>query len=1011
MIMKKILFLLQVMLVNMAFAQLRNGLGNIIIPSPTVAELAKYTSIPVGYYNGITNISIPLGEVVCGDLKVPVYLSYHSGGIRVDQIASEMGLGWSLNAGGVIGQTIVGANDISGIRKIITVENIEDNVFPSMDQAYDYFDSTGTSNTVDNNPDLFHYNFLNYSGQFLVDENKAFHDLRGKKDVLFEIGDNGALHAYDLYGTKFDFDIHERTHYLTCSYTSDVNGTPVQASMPLSKNNNITAYKLSRITSIDGKHTIDFSYTDGNFSYDDNFSGYLIYDLKKQAWSSTANLTRSTIQNSVKNLTRITASNGVYFTFQYSDQARKDLPGAYALKIIRQYGSQGQLIKSWTLQYDYFESKAKHPTQHSLNYRLKLMSVTESGLSEEPGKIYKLSYYGDDPAEPQMPPRDSFCCDSWGYCNADITSYYNPIAWLFPRMDQGYSLTDQQKLTLYSPIRKTELYTKPAGIFSSGGNKYINPQYVKTYSLKAITYPTGGRSEFVYESNDYSYLGSSNIGRKLIAGGQRIKEIRHYDNKYTSPSLTQKYTYELFNGQSSGALLAEPNHLTSQFLPEPIGGGTGGTVLVNNLKLCSGSFTPLNSFGGDFIGYSRVKETTDAGAVIYDYYSPKEFPMEYKIHFLQYIGESNGVFPNHELVPYCKFANNPNPEIYSPSLAIETLIDPFENGFQSKVYGRGLIKQEQVLDTNGKILKRKEYNYDFVDLRRVSGMTYGPPPQYAQTGSRIPCLTFSCYNFPTGRADLKSTISTDYFEDKAISVKEEFKYNSYNLVNRIASKMSNRDSITTIIRYPQDFDVAPYSDMCLRKMINYPIEVVKKKNGKVVNAELTTYTSGTNTYVPWQKYSLKFINPPTEDWFYNGVSNNYGEADRTVTKYDNCNNPVEITDRNGVKQVYLWGYGKERLVVVLSNASYDQIIELIPDLDAILTNSEFDPTALDALRSELRNAEITTYTYIGDGLIETIRDSRGVLTKYAYDNQSRLLSITDDKGNLLTKYSYQYRNQ
>lgn len=287
------------------------------------------------------------------------------------------------------------------------------------------------------------------------------------------------------------------------------------------------------------------------------------------------------------------------------------------------------------------------------------------------------------------------------------------------------------------------------------------------------------------------------------------------------------------------------------------------------------------------------------------------------------------------------------------------------------------------------------------------------PAEYSNINgvSSIPCITFNCYNLPTGRADLKSTITTDYFGDKAISIEEKFRYNSYNLIDRVTYKMSNTDSITTIIRYPQDFNVSPYSNMHLKKMINYPIEIVKKRNSKVINAELTTYISGTNTYVPWQKYSLKFINPPTADQFYTGTTNDYGIADLSVIKYDDKNNPIEVIDKNGLRKVYLWGYDKERLVAVISNVSYDQIIQLLPNLDTILTNKTFDPSAIDALRSKLQNAEITTYTYIRDGLMETSRDPRGMSTKYVYDNQGRLSTVKDDKGNPLFKYDYQYRNR
>lgn len=134
-------------------------------------------------------------------------------------------------------------------------------------------------------------------------------------------------------------------------------------------------------------------------------------------------------------------------------------------------------------------------------------------------------------------------------------------------------------------------------------------------------------------------------------------------------------------------------------------------------------------------------------------------------------------------------------------------------------------------------------------------------------------------------------------------------------------------------------------------------------------------------------------------------------ADLSVIKYDDKNNPIEVIDKNGLRKVYLWGYDKERLVAVISNVSYDQIIQLLPNLDTILTNKTFDPSAIDALRSKLQNAEITTYTYIRDGLMETSRDPRGMSTKYVYDNQGRLSTVKDDKGNPLFKYDYQYRNR
>lgn len=84
----------------------------IIPPSPTAASIAKYGDIPVSYYTGIPNISIPLYTVKNRDVSVPLTLNYHSGGIRVDEEASWVGLGWSLMAGGVITRTVRGGDDL-----------------------------------------------------------------------------------------------------------------------------------------------------------------------------------------------------------------------------------------------------------------------------------------------------------------------------------------------------------------------------------------------------------------------------------------------------------------------------------------------------------------------------------------------------------------------------------------------------------------------------------------------------------------------------------------------------------------------------------------------------------------------------------------------------------------------------------------------------------------------------------------------------------------------------------
>ena len=78
-----------------------------LIPqAPEAQAMTRAIDIPVGHYTGIPEISIPVYEINIGGFKMPVSISYHGGGISSDQEASAIGLGWTLNAGGMVTRTI-----------------------------------------------------------------------------------------------------------------------------------------------------------------------------------------------------------------------------------------------------------------------------------------------------------------------------------------------------------------------------------------------------------------------------------------------------------------------------------------------------------------------------------------------------------------------------------------------------------------------------------------------------------------------------------------------------------------------------------------------------------------------------------------------------------------------------------------------------------------------------------------------------------------------------------------
>mgnify|MGYP007006579934 FL=1 len=110
---KTLLFSIVLLVSTNIFGQTQLNLQSYIPAAPNAAELGKYGSIPVGNVTGVPDISFPLYEIKSGTLSLPIILSYHAGGVQVNQKPPETGLGWSVNAGGQITRTVYGAKDDS----------------------------------------------------------------------------------------------------------------------------------------------------------------------------------------------------------------------------------------------------------------------------------------------------------------------------------------------------------------------------------------------------------------------------------------------------------------------------------------------------------------------------------------------------------------------------------------------------------------------------------------------------------------------------------------------------------------------------------------------------------------------------------------------------------------------------------------------------------------------------------------------------------------------------------
>ncbi len=72
-------------------------------PSPTAASLGMFTEMPVNLYTGLPQISYPLYNLkLHGNFSLPISLSYHTSGVKVNEVPGWVGSNWSLSAGGAI---------------------------------------------------------------------------------------------------------------------------------------------------------------------------------------------------------------------------------------------------------------------------------------------------------------------------------------------------------------------------------------------------------------------------------------------------------------------------------------------------------------------------------------------------------------------------------------------------------------------------------------------------------------------------------------------------------------------------------------------------------------------------------------------------------------------------------------------------------------------------------------------------------------------------------------------
>ena len=471
--MKKIILFITFVLINIYFFGQDNigdednpGLPNIIPPSPTAYELGKYGQIPVGLFTGTPNVNIPLYTYRTKNLALPISLSYSSNGLKVDQLSSNVGLGWSLNIGGVV------------TRIVRDIDDDECNLFfPEEDlagspgnnpMALEYFHNASSPDN-DSEPDLYMYNFNGHTGKFVFDNDKKIilipHDDIRIETIYDDNTERGGFKITTSDGVQYVF----LTRELTRSYSSNT-GKP----LPTFTYN---TWYLTRIIHPLGDE-INFIYEGSGYTYTSGISESInMVEYPQSACELLYSPNFTFPITSVEHYANITEKriSEIYSNNPYDGSIHITYDVNHPDLTIPGYGIVSDILvkdKSSTevekFSFDYFTTD---------NDRIFLESVTFLDVS----KNYHFDYI-----EPTgFPERLSFGQDHWGYFNGEESN---------------------------STLVPKPLHENWEGYFAGFENAAKrNPEfaYAQKGLLNKITYPTKGYNQFFYELNSY-------YGEKII---------------------------------------------------------------------------------------------------------------------------------------------------------------------------------------------------------------------------------------------------------------------------------------------------------------------------------------------------------------------------------------------------------------------------------------------------------------------------------------------------------------
>ncbi|WP_421806106.1 hypothetical protein [Flagellimonas sp.] len=1028
------------------------------VMNPTSFEMSRFDLAPVNKYTGKANVVFPLCSIEIDDKEIAFSLSYDTGGVRVAQEASWVGLGWNLGGIPVITHQINQRSDIGNNLSKNTGYCFEPSI-PEGGITDEYAQWVASSPNIpygqpDTQPDVFVASLIGSTVKYqlkkesnntidalILDESNA-KITYDKTDQTFVIIDEEG-YQYNFTHVEYTTTWTQSAGFLGSEDEPDIilgnyQTTNGYSYRDLYDRQVPSAWYVDKIISPDGD-TLEFTYDDEIDNVPNATVSHPVYSsnisldicalsinggsLDSWQFANFENVSASRSIQEVKILTGIentTTGDKIIF----NNDARLDLhpytPQTYLdgfpfggvpqvdgipkrLTGIEIYSPTGDNVKTISFQQSYFNEYLSTHENAPDYLRLKLDGF----------KVYDQQYAFKYKCDDALPKKHSRSTDFWGF--------YNGVenAWRVPYVRfEGNCPFENPSFTL----DESDL--------SNGAKKGSSFEHTIIGSLEEIRYPTGGKTEFLYEKNEVTINPLDNelnaddfnvshisdhiveAGYPIVAsadpdyktypvGGLRIGMVTNTD-KEGNPLLRKSYSYQKTFASgvvgSSGTLM-DPLHFfrysgrsTGDQSPNnPVYSGAlfhGVNISNNNV------FGTNNSAMGTFMGYSQVTEIIE---------STTNGTTNGKIvsEFINY--------PNESLSD--EIVNEDTGQIYQ--YIVESIPFNYENA-------NGKLIKQVIYDNNDVIQKIDEFEYLVNVYSNVSN------PDYYQVGYKLYFLNQAgvSYIMDYHEYDARKMVtwltkskSTEELEDGQLITAQLNEYNAYDRLRateKTTSKTVNIDyesnlfnpsnSERTEFYYPYDVNyginnTSISSTLLTENRISQPLYTRFYNNDNFVGHQLTTYALNNG-----------FVKPQAVYFDKRDIA--LEEMDERVKYevYDDYGNLVQYRQSGGVPITALWGYNGKYMVAKIENTTYQQIEDLIEfgggtGLD--LNNSGLTQQQKDALNS-LSNTLSVFYDYEPLVGITKMTDSRGYETNYDYDQFNRLVEVRDGQNNLIKDYQYAF---